>query len=92
MIRYDQKLPGTITKAPGSVFLCNRKFRGIPCYIKRHKDAHSREDVDCRKRPHEARECAKVHSFLEFLQNRKTIQLKRNTDSICNMEDGIVRL
>lgn len=49
MIRYDQKLPGTITKVPGSVFLCNRKFRGIPCYIKRHKDAHSREDVDCRK-------------------------------------------
>ena len=24
MIRYDQKLPGTITKAPGSGFLCNR--------------------------------------------------------------------
>ena len=49
MIRYDQKLPGTITKVPGSGFLCNRKLRGIPCYIKRHKDAYSREDVDCRK-------------------------------------------
>lgn len=71
MIRYDQKLPGTITKAPGSVFLCNRKFRGIPCYIKRHKDAHSREDVDCRKRPCEARECAKVHSLFKVRQKTK---------------------
>ena len=34
MIRHNQKLPGTITKVPGSVFLCNRKFRGIPCHIK----------------------------------------------------------
>ena len=48
---------------PG-LFLCNRKFRGIPCYIKRHwraKDAHSREDADCRKRP---REYAKAHFFI----------------------------
>ena len=28
--------------------------------------AHSREDVDCRKRPREARECAKAHSFMAF--------------------------
>ena len=35
MIRHNQKLPGTITKVPGSVFLCNRKFRGIPCHIKK---------------------------------------------------------
>ena len=26
--------------------------------------AHSREDVDCRKRPRSARECAKAHSFI----------------------------
>ena len=34
---------------------------------KRHSranDAHSREAVDCRKRPREARECAKAHSLL----------------------------
>ena len=51
-------------------FLCNRKFRGIPYYIKRHEracDAHSREDVNCRKRPRSARECAKAHSFLYLL-------------------------
>ena len=65
MIRYDQKLPGTITKAPGSVFLCNRKFRGIPCYIKRHKDAHSREDVDCHRRPRGARMCQNAIFYRE---------------------------
>ena len=26
---------------------------------------YSREDVDCRKRPREAQECAKVHSYLQ---------------------------
>ena len=29
----------------------------------RHFYVYSREDVDCRKRPCEARECAKAHSF-----------------------------
>ena len=27
-------------------------------------DAHLRETVDCRKRPREARECAKARSFM----------------------------
>lgn len=47
-------------------FLSNRKFRRIPCYIKRHSranDMHSREDVDCHKRPRGAREYARAHSF-----------------------------
>ena len=46
------------------LFLCNRKFRGIPCYIKRHwraKDAHSREDADCRKRLRGMPEVVKTH-------------------------------
>ena len=28
------------------------------------RDAHSREEEICRKRPRSARECAKAHSFL----------------------------
>ena len=52
-----------------AVFLCNRKCRGIPCYIKKHKrakDAHSREDVDCRTRPREARERARHILFIQW--------------------------
>ena len=42
------------------VFLCNRKFLGIPYYTKRHlraNDVHLREAETCRKRPRSAREC-----------------------------------
>ena len=38
----------------------------VPCTIKTLRgDAHSREDVVCRKRLRSAQECAKAHSFLE---------------------------
>ena len=67
--RYTEKRRYTCWNRPAEVpsFLYNRKFRGIPRYIKRHwraNNAHSREDVDCRKWPREARECAKAPSFL----------------------------
>ncbi len=36
----------------------------VPYIIKTLRgDAHSREDVRCRKRPRSARECAKAHSL-----------------------------
>ncbi len=36
----------------------------VPYIIKTLRgDAHSREDVRCRKRPRSARECAKAHSY-----------------------------
>jgi len=40
---------------------------------------HSREDVDCRKRPREARECAKARFF------------KKNKDSWYYMKTGMLR-
>ena len=36
----------------------------------RADDAHSREDVVCRKRPRSARECAKAHSYLLYRKDR----------------------
>lgn len=33
---------------------------------RRAKDAHSREKIDCRKRPRGARECAKAHFSIVF--------------------------
>ena len=41
------------------------------------KEAHSREEEICRKRPRSAQECAKAHSFLctgKFFYNTKNIK------------------
>ena len=43
-------------------FLSDRKLRSLSDKSLR-QDAHEREDVICRKRPHSARECAKAHSL-----------------------------
>ena len=61
------------------VFLCNRKFLGIPYYIKRHlraNDAHSREDVGCRKQPRSARACASHKLY--FFDNFENVYRKIN--------------
>ena len=34
------------------------------------RDAHSREEEICRKRPRSARECAKAHSFLTEINKK----------------------
>ena len=41
-------------------------------------DAHSRENVGCRKRPREARKCAKAH----FLKRRAARKQEKRTGSI----------
>ena len=62
--RQDERLG--IFKVPGLFLLVTGNSEEFPLH-KRHEranDAHSCEDVDCRKRPHEVREYAKVHFCL----------------------------
>ena len=63
----------------GAFFLCNRKFQGIPYYIKGTNVAlgNSYEDIDCRERPHEARECAKAHFFYLTADSQKAGKMYR---------------
>jgi len=44
-----------------------------------NRDTHSHEDADCRKRPREARECAKARFFI------------KNKDSWYYMKTGMLR-
>ena len=48
------------------------------------RDAHSREEEICRKRPRSARECAKAHSFLLYRKFLKSSEMVYNEQEIKN--------
>ena len=48
------------------------------------RDAHSREEEICRKRPRSARECAKAHSFLFYRKFLKSSEMVYNEQEIKN--------
>ena len=58
-------LYGNQVQGVQAAFLCYRKFLSYNIKSLR-QDAHSREEVMCRKRPRSARECAKAHSLFSL--------------------------
>ena len=48
------------------------------------RDAHSREEEICRKRPRSARECAKAQSFLLYRKFLKSSEMVYNEQEIKN--------
>ena len=66
-------------------FLLYRKLRRISYQAKSApRDAHSREEEICRKRPRSARECAKAHSFLIYRKFLKSSEMVYNEQEIKN--------
>ena len=65
--KLNKEIEETLYEKSCRVFLCHRKL--CPMTQKNApRDAHSREEGICRKRPRSTRECAKAHSILYCVQ------------------------